>query len=263
MQERERNLVKLVAKLSPWLAPIPSGYFVARASREHLFLPLPIAIIVGIIIEFLGIASVHTWLWLSDWKTNKRKRDPEAPAGLAALLGGIYIITTVGLTIVLEVIPSMSIVAPAIFPILAVVGAVNLSLIAQQETRERAVRQEQKNRKAARQTKDIPIRRVNGQTRDHLTVSPNETQAHSEAAPGKRTSLQQEEDIRFKSPNDNLDTVKLNTKVDILNTILETLALDPAANITDLARRVGRSRTTVYKYIKELEQAGRISRNGR
>ena len=86
MENNEKSLVKLIARLSPWLAPSPSGYFVARASISHLDLPLIIGISVGIIIEFLGISSVHTWLWLADWNSNKRKSDPDAPTSLAAFL---------------------------------------------------------------------------------------------------------------------------------------------------------------------------------
>jgi hypothetical protein len=36
LSSSERTLVKLVAKISPWLAPLPSGYFVARAGKAHL-----------------------------------------------------------------------------------------------------------------------------------------------------------------------------------------------------------------------------------
>jgi response regulator of citrate/malate metabolism len=57
--------------------------------------------------------------------------------------------------------------------------------------------------------------------------------------------------------------IKVNTKADTLNTILEIRASDPTTSVTDLARQVGRSRTTIYKYLNELDKAGRISRTGR
>ena len=105
----ERTLVKLVAKTSPWLAPLPSGYFVSRAAQSHLELPLAMAVIIGLIIELLGITSVHIWLWLSDWNINKRKRDPEAPANVAVFLGCVYLVATIGLTVMLEVFPGLAI----------------------------------------------------------------------------------------------------------------------------------------------------------
>lgn len=150
MNSLEKNVVKLVAKTAPWLAPFPSAYFVARASMEHLALPLAVAIVVAAIIETLGLSTVHTALWLSDWNGNKRKTDPGAPILLAVILGAVYVVATVGLTIVLEVVPSLATYAPALFPALAVVGAVNLALIAQQERREAMVKADKAERKAKR-----------------------------------------------------------------------------------------------------------------
>jgi hypothetical protein len=60
------------------------------------------AVVVGLILELLGIASVHTWLWLIDWNINKRKSDPEALAVIAAFLGYLYLIATIGLTVMLD-----------------------------------------------------------------------------------------------------------------------------------------------------------------
>jgi hypothetical protein len=258
------------------LAPIPSGYFVARASREHLSLPLPIAIVIGTIIEFLGIASIHTWLWLADWNATKRKRDPEAPTDLAILLGGIYILSTVGLTVVLEVVPSLSTYAPAIFPILAVVGAVNLALIAQQEGREQTVKHERQFRRVKRKWGNVHLDPKSVQTVNPLSmltkvenplseISPLEIakKSHPEISPLQIPDLHNEHVQNEFFPLDTLDTVKVNTKVDIMNTLVNALAEDPDSKVADMARLVGRSRTTIYKYLAELEQAGRISRNNK
>jgi len=149
----EKNLVKLVAKIAPWLAPFPSAFFVARASITHLALPLGVAVVVAAIIETLGLSTVHTALWLADWNASKRKSDPKAPVALAIALGIVYIVTTVGLTVVLEVAPSLATYAPAMFPALAVVGGVNLALISRQERRETAVKRQKAERKTARQSR--------------------------------------------------------------------------------------------------------------
>lgn len=146
----ERNLVKWVAKVSPWLAPLPSGFFVARVSLKHLDLPILVGVVTGVIIELLGIASIHTWLWLSDWNANKRKVDPDAPATFAAFLGVFYLLATISLTVVLEVQPLLSTYAPAMFPLLAIVGALNLALIAQQEQREMVLEREHRERQDRR-----------------------------------------------------------------------------------------------------------------
>jgi hypothetical protein len=229
-----------VAKLSPWLAPLPSGFFVARASMKHLDLPLPVAITLGVIIELLGIASVHTWLWLSDWNANKRKSDPNAPTTYAAFLSMIYMITTIGLTVVLEVQPELSTFAPALFPLLAIVGAINLAMIAQQEQRETVVNREWKERLDKRTMVDSVNREP--------IVQDYPVQLSTKA----------KMDTGLSAANSNR---KLNRDA-ILNRIANIVDEDPDIGVTDLARQIGRSRTTVYKYLEELEQSGQIKRNG-
>ena len=105
MNNVEKNAVKIVAKLAPWLAPFPSAYFVARSAMVHLALPLPVAVVVAAIIETLGLATVHTALWAYDWNAHKRKTDPDAPVGLAIVLGAVYVAATLGLVVFLEVWP--------------------------------------------------------------------------------------------------------------------------------------------------------------
>jgi biotin operon repressor len=158
-------------------------------------------------------------LWLSDWNTNKRKSDPDAPTGYAALLGVIYIITTISLTVVLEVRPNLSTYAPPLFPMLAIVGAINLALIAQQEQREVIVNHGRIERHEKRTASYSIHRPLTGQD----------------------------------------DTVHMSTMAK-MNTGLQEA--NPDIGVTELARQIGRSRTTVYKYLEELEHSGQIHRNG-
>jgi uncharacterized membrane protein len=115
MNNLEKNAIKAVGKLSPWLAPFPSAYFVARSAIVHLALPLPVAVVVAAIIETLGLATVHTALWAYDWNAHKRKTDPRAPVGLATALGLVYVVATLGLVVFLEVWPALAVYAPALF----------------------------------------------------------------------------------------------------------------------------------------------------
>lgn len=153
MNGLEKNAVRLVAKLAPWLAPVPSAFFVARSGMKHLDLPLTVAVIVAAIIETLGLATVHTALWAHDWNLNKRKIDPGAPVGLSIALGGVYILATWSLVVLLEVWPWLATYAPAVFPVLAVVGAVNLAMISRQERREVEVAEAKAEARRKRQEK--------------------------------------------------------------------------------------------------------------
>ena len=51
MNNLEKNAVRIVAKLSPWLAPFPSAWFVGRSAMLHLGLPWPVAMVVAAIID--------------------------------------------------------------------------------------------------------------------------------------------------------------------------------------------------------------------
>jgi len=240
MKNLEKNTIKTVAKLSPWLAPLPSAYFVARSAVAHLALPLSVALVVAAIIETLGLASVHTALWAYDWNAHKRKTDPGAPVALSVVLGAVYVISTLGLVVFLEVWPVLATYAPAIFPPLAVVGALNLAMISRQEQREAAVKAEKDERKAARQTERQPARKAN-------SVQPF-------GEPSRIAVLDASLDIARQARKAKRDARK--------NALLTYYASHPHAGPTEASRAIGVSRQTVYTYLAELEAAGRISRNG-
>lgn len=146
----ERNAVKTVARLVPWLAPVPSAWLVGRAVMGHLSFPLPMAIVTGLVIEGLGLVSAYNWQWFSDWNRKKLKSDPAAPAILPAVMGAFYLLVAIGLVVILEVLPELATFAPATLPLLALVGTVNMALISGQELREAEAETAKAERKQAR-----------------------------------------------------------------------------------------------------------------
>jgi len=248
MHHLEKSTVRLVAKLAPWLAPVPSAFFVARASLAHLDLPLPVAVVVAVIVETLGLTTVHTALWLSDWNHHKRKSDPEAPTFLAVALGLVYVVTTVGLTVVLEVAPELSLLAPALFPALAVVGAVNLALISQQERREAQVAASKAERQASR----------TGSRKRVQTVQQTVQRGVQEPTP--TSSL----DAQHGLHNGVLDAAnrsRRQRKAALLDAMVDVYQDSPDVGPTEIAGRLGISRSTVYNYQADLVAAGRIARD--
>ena len=238
MYNVERNAIKVVAKLSPWLAPFPSAYFVARSAMVHLNLPLAVAVVVAAIIETLGLATVHTALWAYDWNVHKRKADPVAPVGLAVALGAVYIVATLGLVVFLEVWPALATYAPALFPALAIVGALNLALISRQEQREAAVKVEKMERQAARQARRQAARQS---ASAQMSESVSKTAVLNTSLDAARQTRQMRRDAR-------------------LDALLTYYASNPDAGPTEVGRAIGVSRQTVYTYLAELEAAGRIVR---
>jgi len=230
----ERDLIKFVSKVFPWLAPLPNAYFVGRSVIAHLAVPWWMGIICAGIIEFLGLATMNTASWLYDWNAKKRKSDPSAPTKIAIALGGIYLVATIGLTVVLEIVPGLSTFSLALFPFLALVGFANLALISQQENREQIIAQDRAQKSAQRH-------------------------AHQHAN-GGATNSAQNGNI---SPNiDAINKKRRAHKNDLLVQLLSAYQGNPNIGPTEAGNLLGVHRNTIYGYTAELEAAGRIRKNG-
>ena len=139
----------------------------------------------------------------------------------------------------LEVWPALAVYAPALFPALAVVGALNLAMISRQEQREAAIKAEKAERQAARQARRQAARQA----------TPVQTSAAASKIAVLTTSLDAARQTR---------KARRDTRLDALLTFY---ASNPYAGPTEAGRAIGVSRQTVYTYLAELEAAGRIARN--
>lgn len=145
----------------------------------------------------------------------------------------VYVVSTLGLVVFLEVWPTLAAYAPAIFPALAVVGALNLAIISRQEQREAMVQAHKAERRAARQAR---------RQAKHQASSNQKSDKHLDALLAGRRA-------------------KRNARMDAL---VSFYCDHPNAGPTDAGRALGVSRQTVYTYLGELERDGRITRrNGR
>ncbi len=192
------------------------------------------------IIESLGLTTVSTSLLLWEYNAGKRKTDPDAPFLLAASLVVVYLVSTIGLTVLIDIFPDLARYAPALFPILALVGAVNLALRSGHRRRLVGIAQERADRKAERQTN----RPTAGGLTDLLasnaastTVNPDSSLVKARQA---RTIIQGNR----------------------MNTLFTLYRDNPTIGVTDAARTLNMSRQTVYSYLDRLENDGRIRRNG-
>jgi len=243
------NLFRWVSKITPWVAPIPSAFFVARSSMNHLGTPLPIAIVLAAAIELLGLTSVHTWLRLSNWNLTKRKSDPGAPTHLAVLLTFLYFAITLGMITLLEVFPGFSQYMPAVTPLLTVIGAFNLALLSQQEQREAAVRSEREARKIERLKKREIERSGNGQHQGKSNDRPRGNQA---PVSGSNPENREKQPV---NPGQKL------TAEEALNVLVKFFEQNPAGSYSAAGRAAGRSKSWVVWALNELESEGRIYKN--
>jgi hypothetical protein len=135
--------------------------------------------------------------------------------------------------------PFLATYASALFPALAVVGALNLAMISRQEQRESTVKAEKATREAERQA-----RRQRAATPISSTSS-----SHLSRTAVLNTSLDLARQTR---------RAKRDARMDALLTFYAT---NPSAGVTAAGQAIGVSRQTVYTYLAPLEACGRLSRN--
>ena len=121
------RITAIIAVAVSWLAPVPSAYFVAVSSMQHLSAPLPIAVIIAVVLEGLGLSCSH--LALAFWNHNTHThrlaqyRVAWVEFYLAMAMYLSYFVATLALLAMLELAW-----VTLLFPVLATVGVVNLAL---------------------------------------------------------------------------------------------------------------------------------------
>lgn len=145
----ERRIIRLLLKIGPWLAPIGTVFAVQRAIKSHFAFPATVAWAVALVIEILGIGTIYLMLIMDDWNRRRSARspDPKARAGLARFLVAFYIITTITLVILLDVLPVLNRWALAVLPLVSVVAYLALSLFAEHEFMEQAKEEAKRERR--------------------------------------------------------------------------------------------------------------------
>jgi hypothetical protein len=254
----EAKVTDFIAGLVPWLAPIPSAVLVANATLKHLGWSQPVAIVAGLIIEGLGLTSTSTALTLWDWNARRPANEPKAPFWLAGLMVGVYLVSTIGLTVVLDLDTTLVHIAPAVFPILALVGTINIAL-----------RQQHKNR-LARIAESDRLARMAAQKAEQERKAEDERKRQERKAERdakRQASVQQS--VNQQSIDGLLDTNqarlqagRASKKASNIDMMLDIFKTDPHAEITGVARKLSIGRQTVYNYLDELEKAGRVHVNG-
>jgi hypothetical protein len=255
MNHLEHSAVRLVARLAPWLAPLPNAYFVARSAMLHLAVPLWMALVIGAVLELLGLAAVHTALSLHQWNSQPAvQRDhgwQRAPLALALLSCAVYLLAVLFLSVVLEALPALAPWAPALFPLITAVGALTLALISQHDARierycaPKSTVTQSAGLRTAQVVRPTPAQNQNAQR--PLTVQnagqqpPTNLAQHAQFAPiNAQRRLRRDEAYNF---------------------ILGIYSEDPHASVSDIARALSVHRNTIYNYLDELESAGRLSRS--
>lgn len=249
----EEGIIDFVSKLSPWIAPLPSAWFVHDATVRHLAAGSALAWIIAVVIETLGLTTTHTALGMHAWnKAHASQPEKQAPFGLSVILAVVYVVATLMLITVLEVAPNLQHYAPAMFPILAVVGAVNLALRSHHNNRirdEKSAVDDDKQRQRQIEDEDraqkLEEKRLRALARYGLTVN----------APVNPPVSQIEIDSQKPETDDFFQkmTVAKQGKIDTRRAmILDAYQKDPSIKIVRLMDLVGASRNTVKEDMRAL-----------
>src|SRR5512139_3527543 len=122
MKAFERRVADVVGGFGPWLAPVPSAALVFWAMQAHFVWATPFVALCGAaVIEVLGFSAINTALMLHEWNGRRPAGEKAAPFWLAAVIVGVYLAGTIGLTVVLDLEAGLARIAPALFPIMALV----------------------------------------------------------------------------------------------------------------------------------------------
>lgn len=125
----ERVLTDAVARTSPWLAPLPTAYLTFERTVEHLRWPWPIGLAAGLVVEGVGLSAINTALEFREHNRGLRDGDKRvAPFILATAVAGVYFLSVIGLTVILDTMPQAAQFAPLVFPALSGCGALIIAM---------------------------------------------------------------------------------------------------------------------------------------
>lgn len=137
----EENLIDLVARASPWMAPLIPAIFAYQNAVKHLGMPersyLEIefsfqAFVVAAVVEFLGLATIHTTLSLYQLirESKPEKAPPKWMLGLMAGMSSFYLLTIIIVNIILDFqTGEMTVaIAKAVLSLISIPAAITLSI---------------------------------------------------------------------------------------------------------------------------------------
>lgn len=141
-QAAEGALLDNIAATTPWLAPALPAAIAYGNMTNHLGFDEWLAFIGALVIEFLGLAAVHTAFQL--WEFNETKNDSEqaAPFRWSVYAGAFYLFIIIVVNIILETAVALGmwlegsqILGKALLSLLSVVAAFVLALRSQHARR--------------------------------------------------------------------------------------------------------------------------------
>ena len=169
----EAALVDVIASVIPWLAPVIPAYMVYHNLGKVLFFPAWVSIVGAVVVEFLGLSTVHTtftfWQYNDDRTARalqhhrkergrrraaaghdlqkRRSQLQQAPVLVAGITAGFYLAVIVTVNVMLDDAGTLERVSKALFSLLGTVAAVTLAIRSQHTRRLEEIEKEKQSRK--------------------------------------------------------------------------------------------------------------------
>ena len=237
----------ILCRAASWIATIPTIILTSR-SVEVIFDLTPTAALASCIaLEVVGQAVVNTWMKAKDWNASRRASDPPANEALGLAMSIVYFAADFILIGILQV--PKALVNPVhwaalLFPLAQVVSTVMTAERAAQFRREATGEIARAERQAKRQaTRQAKRQAAFVATSSQMSNRVSNAEKLTDSLALARRSRQAKRNAR-------------------LDTLLTYYLDNPDAGPTEAANAVGVSRQTIYTYQAELEEAGRLHKNG-
>jgi hypothetical protein len=218
----ETTFIDTVSVVIPWLAPAAPAWIAWRSMTVELAFPIWLAAAMAAVIELLGLATINTVFQFWSWNQDARKSEPRSPVALALVLVMYYFCVILTVNTMLDGSTLQHKIAKGLLSSISVVGGVTIALRAAHARRVRESQEERARIRAER--KGVKF--------------------------AKSTSLQSADEERSKR------------KAESMEATMAYVVDHPEAGVSEIAKAIGKSRPSVYGYIKELESSGRIKTNG-
>jgi len=237
----------ILCRAASWIATIPTIILTSRSCEIIFDLETSTALLSCIALEVVGQAVVNTWMKARDWNASRRASDPPANEALGLAMSIVYFAADFILIGILQVPKALLNPvhwAALLFPLAQVVSTVMTAERAAQFRREATGEIARAERKATRQAtrqakRQAAIAATSSQMSNRASNAGNLTDSLALARQSRK--------------------VKHNTRLD---TLLTYYLDNPDAGPTEAAGVLNVSRQTIYTYQAELEEAGRLHKNG-
>lgn len=187
MTHSRSSFISIVSGLAPWLAPAIPAYFAIDNAQRYLLtggnLDSYFVWIVGLAVEFVGLAAVHTTLEFWQWNNENEQK---APVYLAAIAAFFYVITVLTVNALLELQTGVNVrvFAKAMLSTLTLPAALIIGLRAMHT--QRIERQANAEQKAENERKEANERR-RAERQAERERQANEHRTPNDEQPNERT----------------------------------------------------------------------------